>query len=126
MQQQPTRSEVAAALVSLCDILLYVDLVAKDTEMSTKLKAIKNYADTLFSASDCMKIRETLRERPALLEALRASDMNTACNHLHREANDEGQLQYALKCAATVYPALKETDRTAFWDEAALICELAS
>lgn len=124
--QAPTRSEVAAALVTVCDILLASDAVLSDSEMPTKLRAIKNYADTMFSGGDCNKMRDALAARPNLLAALRASDMETACRLLEQEkANDkEGQLEYALGCVSKVHPTLSSQDTEALWEEIHLICEL--
>lgn len=122
--QPPTRSEVAAALVTVCDILLDTDAVLSDSEMPTKLRAIKNYADSLFSGGDCNKVRDALAARPNLLAALRTSDMETACRLLQQEKNEEGQLEYALGCVSKVHPTLSSEDTAALWEEIHLICEL--
>lgn len=124
--EPPTRSEVAAALVAVCDILLADSTVLSDSEMPTKLRAIKNYADTLFSGGDCNKMRDALAARPNLLAALRGSDMQTACALLaQEEANGtEGQLDYALGCVSKIHPKLQSHDVEALWGEIHLICEL--
>ena len=118
----PTRREVAAALVTTCDILLATDAVNADAEMPTKLRAVKNYADTLFSGDDCNKIRSALSDRPDLLRALRANDIDAVCSNLEQSA--EGGLHYALSCISTVHPTLREDDVTALWSEIELICDL--
>ena len=124
--EPPTRSEVAAALVAVCDILLAAEAVLSDREMPTKLRAIKNYADTLFSGADCNGMRDALAARPNLLTALRRSDMQSACKILEQEkAHDaKGQLEYALGCVSTVHPTLQSHDIRALWGEIHLICEL--
>ena len=127
MAEPPTRSEVAAALIAVCDILLAVDAVATDAEMPTKRRAIKNYADTLFSGADCNNIRQALRERPALLQALRESDMPGACAHLQQEdlGAEQSRLDYALQCVSRVNPELGDDDRASLWGEIHLLCDLA-
>ena len=122
--EPPTRSEVAAALVAVCDILLAAKAVLSDREMPTKLRAIKNYADTLFSGADYNRMRDALAARPNLLTALRRSDMQTACTLLEQENDTEGQLEYALGCVSTVHPTLQSHDIRALWGEIHLICEL--
>lgn len=122
--EPPTRSEVTAALVTVCDILLASNAVLSDSEMPTKLRAIKNYADTMFSGGDCNKMRDALAARPNLLAALRASDMETACGLLEQENDKEGQLEYALGCVSKVHPTLSSEDTAALWEEIHLICEL--
>ena len=121
--EPPTRSEVAAALVTVCDILLAAPTVLSDSEMPTKLRAIKNYADTLFSGGDCNKMRDALAARPNLLAALRGSDMQTACKLLEQENDEEGQLESPWDASPRSTPRCSQTTSRRC-GEIHLICEL--
>ena len=122
----PTKNQVVAALVSMCDFLLAVPAVAGDATMSSKLKAIKNYADTLFGGGDLARLRTALEERPALVAALRASDVDQACHLLESGEDPSESLTYALQCVAKVHPTMPANDVEALWDEVHFICDLAA
>ena len=121
---QPTRADVAAAMCTMCDVLREQPAVQADSTMDTKLRAIRNYADTMFSASDLAKLRQMLLSRPALLNALRACDIDAVSGAVDVDSSGNEHVAYALTCINQVHPSMKAQDKEALWQEVATLCEL--
>ena len=120
-----SRKQVASSIGVICEILLDKQQVQSDRQMHQKLKAAKNYADTLLSAQDCARLAEALGNNAALLQALGARDLDSACEVLRAGGSSSEQLLYALSCAQQLRPDMQEEEMSEIWSEVEVLCELA-
>ena len=126
--EPPSRAEVANSLISMCDVLLQYTQHSPDgdggAKMTTKLRAVKNYADTCFSAADRAKLQGALQEQPAVVAALRERNVSEARGLLESFSQD-AHVSYALSCVTSVHEALRADDKDVLWDEIDTLCLLA-
>lgn len=134
IQPPLTRSAVAGALVSVADTLLEAQDLPDD--LGTKLRVVRNYADSLFSASDYNRLRDELKATPLLVEALKAHNFEEALTQIKSAGPDgggggetagetAGVLLKALGYARTLNDRLNEEQKASVWGEIELLCELA-
>lgn len=119
----PTRSAVQGALLAVTDMLLDVEGIGED--MTTKLRAMKNYVDTMFDQSDYMRLKAILCESPDLVDALHREDLTAALAQLEAQKEGGASLQKALSYARDMDARLAADVRMAMWAEVQVVCGLA-
>lgn len=121
--QAPSRSAVQGALLAIGDLLMDVDGV--DAALTTKLRAMKNYADTMFDQHDYMTLKGVLSESPDLVDALQQRSLPRALAELEQRTDGGDALRQALGYANDLDAKLSEDERAALWEEVQLLCDLA-
>lgn len=126
MVDKPTRSEVAAALATICDTLL--PYVTADEVASQKLRAVRNYVDTLFTTTDLQKLERLLGSVNGFVSALREQNIEAAIRAVEADnrAEQSSHVVCALQCVREKHGNIEADDLEAIWADVDLLCDLVA